>query len=129
MNLISRTFTRVVSSSLYNSRAAKLPTQKWVISQQIRVFSATVIGSGGRKPWAKASVKPPLDVAAEKELTPPKMIEYKPENSNWINLIGFVEQPVQFGPCSDGKFWAGTVISQRSGSKSSNFWYILILKA
>ncbi|KAG7532706.1 Primosome PriB/single-strand DNA-binding [Arabidopsis thaliana x Arabidopsis arenosa] len=128
MNLISRTLTRVVSSSLYHSRITKLPTQKWVISQQIRVFSATVIGTGGRKPWAKASVKPPLNVAAEKESTPPKMIEYKPEISNWINLIGFVEQPVQFGPCSDGKFWAGTVISQRSGSKSSNFWIPIIFE-
>ncbi|XP_010494530.1 PREDICTED: protein OSB3, chloroplastic/mitochondrial [Camelina sativa] len=130
MNLISRTLTRVVTSSLYHSKAAKLPTQKWVISQQIRVFSATVIGNGGRKPRAKASAKPPplISPAEEKELTPPKKIEYKPEISNWINLIGFVEQPVQFGPCSDGKFWAGTVISQRSGSKSSSFWIPIIFE-
>ncbi|XP_023638728.1 protein OSB3, chloroplastic/mitochondrial isoform X2 [Capsella rubella] len=125
MNLISRTLTRVVSSSslLYHS---KLPTQKWVISQQIRVFSATIVGDGGKKPRAKASVKPPR--TAEKELTPPKKIEYKPEISNWINLIGFVEQPVESGPCSDGKFWAGTMISQRSGSKSSNFWIPIIFE-
>nr|AAM61481.1 unknown [Arabidopsis thaliana] len=128
MNLISRTLTRAVSSSLYHSKAAKLPTQKWIISQQIRVFSATVISGGGKKPLAKVSVKPPLNVATEKESTPPKTIEYKPEISNWINLIGFVEQPVQFGPCSDGKFWAGTVISQRSGSKSSNFWIPIIFE-
>lgn len=130
MNLISRTLTRVVCSSLHHSRAAKLPTQKWVTSQQIRLYTVAVTGKidgEGRKPRAKASVKPPdiaPVIAAEKEMARPKMIEYQREIANRVNLIGLVDQPVQFESCSDGKFWAGTVISQRSGSKSSSFWYI-----
>ncbi|KAL1223997.1 Protein OSB3, chloroplastic/mitochondrial [Cardamine amara subsp. amara] len=126
MNLISRTLTRVVSSSLYHSRATKLQTPKWIISHQIRFYAANFTGKSGggeSKPWAKAS-----DFTAEKELTPPKEIEFKPEISNWINLTGFVEQPVQSGPCSEGKFWAGTVISQRSDSKSSAFWIPIIFE-
>ncbi|ESQ39565.1 hypothetical protein EUTSA_v10000889mg [Eutrema salsugineum] len=123
MNLISRTLTRVVSSSLHHSRAAKLPTRKWLLSRRIRSFTATIsseeIDGGGIEPWAK----PP-----EKKLARPEMIEYKPESSNWVNLIGFVDQPVQFGSCPDGNSWAGTVISQRSGVKSSDFWIPIIFK-
>ncbi|VVB07955.1 unnamed protein product [Arabis nemorensis] len=130
MNLISRTLTKVVCSSVYHSRAAKLPTQKWVISQQIRLCTVAVSGKingGGRNPGAKATVLPP-DVAAEKELARPKVIEYQREIANWVNLIGFVDQSIQFESHSDGKFWAGTVISQRSASKSSNFWIPIILE-
>ncbi|KFK31610.1 hypothetical protein AALP_AA6G135400 [Arabis alpina] len=127
MNLISRTLTKVVYSSLHHSRAAKLPTQKWVISQQIRLYTVAVTGkisTGGSKPKAKAS-----DVATEKEeLARPKMIEYKQEIANWVNLIGFVDQPIQFESNSDGKFWAGTVISQRSAFKASTFWIPIIFE-
>ncbi|CAA7014829.1 unnamed protein product [Microthlaspi erraticum] len=114
MILISRKLTRVVCSSLYHSRAAKLPTQKWVISQQICLYSA------------KASVKPP-DVAEEIELARPKTIDNDGETANWVNLTGFVDQPVQFQSSSEG-IWAGTIISQRSTSKSSNFWIPIIFE-
>lgn len=65
---------------------------------------------------------------SEKELPRPREIAYQPEVANWVNLIGFVDQPVQFEASSDGKFWAGTVISQRSGSDSSAFWVPIIFE-
>lgn len=66
-------------------------------------------------------------VTAKKEKEPgrPNEVAYEKEAANWVNLIGFVDQPVQFEASSDGKFWAGTVISQRSASGSSAFWYFL----
>ncbi|CAH2046428.1 unnamed protein product [Thlaspi arvense] len=59
--------------------------------------------------WEKTT-----DVAAEKDLARPKMIEREPETANLVNLVGFADQPVQFRSYSDGKSWAGTVISQSS---------------
>lgn len=102
-----------------------------ISSPQIRLYTAAVAGKigsgGGKKQRAKAPVKTPgvaAPVAAttENELGRPKEIAYKTEMANWVNLIGFVDQPVQFEASSDGKFWAGTVISQRSDSDSSAFW-------
>ncbi|CDY60656.1 hypothetical protein HID58_076130 [Brassica napus] len=121
MYLVSRTLTRALCSSLYHSRAAKLPTRKWVISHQIRLYTATT----GKIIRAAESSE---DVTAEKELARPTMIEYQPEIAKQVNLTGFVDQPVQFKSYSDGKSWAGTVISQRSGLKSSDFWIPIIFE-
>ncbi|CAN8246096.1 unnamed protein product [Cochlearia groenlandica] len=134
MSLLSRTMTRVVSSSLHHSIAAKLPTQKYAISTQIRFYTAALnnkIDGGGKNPGAKPPISPPdvaPVIAAEKKSSPPKKIEFSPEIANWINLIGFVDQPVQFQSYSNGNFWAGTVISQRSGVKSSSFWIPIIFE-
>ncbi|XP_010529300.1 PREDICTED: protein OSB2, chloroplastic isoform X2 [Tarenaya hassleriana] len=134
MNLIFKSVTRVVvCSSIFHSSTAALPRRKLVISQQVRFSSAAVngkTGGGGRKPRAKAPAKiPELErEKEEKELPRPKEIVFQPEVGNWVNLIGFVDQPVQFEASSDGKFWAGTVISQRSDSDSSAFWVPIIFE-
>ncbi|CAH8333585.1 unnamed protein product [Eruca vesicaria subsp. sativa] len=125
MYLVSRTLTRTLCSSLYHlSRSPKLPTRKWLISHQIRLYTATTgkikIRGGGNDPAAESS--------EEHELARPKMIEYQPEIAKQVNLTGFVDQPVQFKSYSDGKSWAGTVISQRSGLKSSDFWIPIIFE-
>ncbi|KAL0889204.1 hypothetical protein Bca101_013187 [Brassica carinata] len=131
MYLVSRTLTRAVCSSLYHSRSAKLPTRKWVISHQIRLYTAATtittgnkITRGGKNPAAGSSE----DVTGEQELARPAMIENQPEIAKQVNLTGFVDQPVQFKSYSDGKSWAGTVISQRSGLKSSDFWIPIIFE-
>ncbi|CAG7873246.1 unnamed protein product [Brassica rapa] len=116
MYLVSRTLTRALCSSLHHSRAAKLPTRKRAISHQIRLYTAIRAAESSE------------DVTAEKELARPTVIEYKPEIAKQVNLTGFVDQPVQFKCYSDGKSWAGTVISQRSGLKSSDFWIPIIFE-
>lgn len=122
MYFVSRTLTRALCSSLYNSRSAKLPTRKWIISHQIRLYAAT-----GKitRPAAESSSS---SSSEEEELARPTMIEYQPEIAKQVNLTGFVDQPVQFKSYSDGKSWAGTVISQRSGLKSSDFWIPIIFE-
>ncbi|KAF3594279.1 hypothetical protein DY000_02026945 [Brassica cretica] len=125
MNLISKSLTRIECSPLFHPQ---IPSGNRITPQRIRFHTAAaaVSGSGGKKQRAKA---PPEIVTAkkEKESGRPNEIAYEKEAANWVNLIGFVDQPVQFEASSDGKFWAGTVISQRSSSDSSAFWYYFLL--
>ncbi|KAF8083120.1 hypothetical protein N665_0791s0017 [Sinapis alba] len=118
MFLVSRTLTRVVCSSFYHSRSAKLPTRKWVTSHQIRLYTATIttgkIICRGKNPTAESSE----DVTVEQGLARPTMIKYQPEIAKLVNLTGFVDQPS----------WARTVISQRSGLKSYDFWIPIIFE-
>ncbi|CAH2078482.1 unnamed protein product [Thlaspi arvense] len=131
MNLISKSLTRIEVSPFFHPRTTEIPTGKRISSQQLRFYTAAVAGksgTGGRKQRAIAPAKAPDVVAPvtakkENELARPDEIAYQTKMANWVNLIGFVDQPVQFEASSDGKFWAGTVISQRSGSDSSAFWY------
>ncbi|ESQ55363.1 hypothetical protein EUTSA_v10025547mg [Eutrema salsugineum] len=137
MNLISKSLTRIECSPFSHPRASESLTGKRISSRQIRLYTAAVAGktgSGGKKVRAKAPTKTPADVVApatakkENGLARPNEIAYQSEVANWVNLVGFVDQPVQFEASSDGKFWAGTVISQRSGSDSSAFWIPIIFE-
>ncbi|CAN8325346.1 unnamed protein product [Cochlearia groenlandica] len=138
MNLISKSFTRIECSPfLLRLRASEPLTGKRITSPQIRLQTTASVagrtGSGGKKQRAKAPTKTPEAVvkapeAEENGLARPKEIAYDKEVANWVNLIGFVDQPVQFESSSDGKFWAGTVISQRSGSDPSSFWIPIIFE-
>jgi len=133
---------RIECSPFFYPRASEITTGKRITSPQIRLYTAAAVGgktgNGERKQRAKAPAKTPeavtpvkpLEIASvtattENELPRPNEIAYESEVANWVNLIGFVDQPVQFEASSDGKFWAGTVISQRSASDSSGFWYSL----
>ncbi|KAI3447616.1 hypothetical protein Pfo_004281 [Paulownia fortunei] len=50
----------------------------------------------------------------------PREIPYQAKVANFLNLIGYVKTPVQFGAASNGKHFAATVISQEnSGEKNS----------
>uniref|UniRef100_A0A1J3CNG7 Protein OSB2, chloroplastic n=1 Tax=Noccaea caerulescens TaxID=107243 RepID=A0A1J3CNG7_NOCCA len=140
MNLISKSLTRLECSPFFHSR----PAGKRISSQQIRLCTVAVAGktgSGGKKRIVKAPAKTPEvvrpvkapEVAAvtakkENELGRPNEIAYNTEVANWVNLIGSVDQSVQFEASSDGKFWAGTVISQKSDSDSSAFWIPIIFE-
>ena len=57
----------------------------------------------------------------------PSEIPWQAKVVNSVNLIGRVKIPVQFETSTDGKNWAGTIISQDDGSESSSslpsFWY------
>ncbi|KAI3513964.1 hypothetical protein L1887_12234 [Cichorium endivia] len=62
----------------------------------------------------------------------PSEIPWQAKVVNSVNLIGRVKIPVQFETSSDGKNWAGTIISQDDGSKSSgslpSFWIPVIFE-
>ncbi|KAL3839629.1 hypothetical protein ACJIZ3_024220 [Penstemon smallii] len=45
----------------------------------------------------------------------PREIPYQEKVANYVNLIGFVKNPVQFEAASDGTHMAATVISQENG--------------
>ncbi|XP_006282647.2 protein OSB2, chloroplastic isoform X1 [Capsella rubella] len=146
MNLISKSLTRIECSPFFHPRASEIPTGKRITSPpQIRFCTAATVGgktgSGGKRQRAKAPAKTPevvtpvktpeiatVTATTENELGRPNEIAFENEVANWVNLIGFVNQPVQFEASSDGKFWAGTVISQRSGSDSAAFWIPIIFE-
>lgn len=145
MSLISKSLARIECSPFFYPRASEITTGKRITSPQIRLYTAAAVGgktgNGERKQRAKAPAKTPeavtpvkpLEIASvtattENELPRPNEIAYESEVANWVNLIGFVDQPVQFEASSDGKFWAGTVISQRSASDSSGFWIPIIFE-
>jgi hypothetical protein len=58
----------------------------------------------------------------------PSEIPFQTKVSNSVNLIGKVHIPVQFEASADGKYWAGTVITQDHESDSSTLWYALYPK-
>lgn len=66
-------------------------------------------------------------VKKEKELGWLNEIVYEKEVVNWVNLIGFVDQLVQFEVFFDGKFWVGIVIFQRFVLGFFVFWYFFFL--
>ena len=59
----------------------------------------------------------------------PSEIPWQPKVANSVNLIGHVQIPVQFEATPDGKYWAGTIISQQDGDSSDSppFWYIFFI--
>ncbi|CAH8275978.1 unnamed protein product [Arabidopsis lyrata] len=140
MNLISKSLTRIEISPFFHPGASEITTGKRITSPQIRFYTAAAgggsTGNGVKKQRAKPPKKTPEALTPVKtpEIAPvtatkrPNEIAYETEVANWVNLIGFVDQPVQFEASSDGKFWAGTVISQRSASDSSGFWIPIIFE-
>lgn len=62
----------------------------------------------------------------------PSEIPWQAKVVNSVNLIGQVKIPVQFEASSDGKNWAGTIISLDDGSESSpslpSFWIPIIFE-
>ncbi|XP_052183846.1 protein OSB2, chloroplastic-like isoform X2 [Diospyros lotus] len=60
----------------------------------------------------------------------PSEIPFQTRVANSVNLIGDVEIPVQFKTSADGKYWAGTIISQSDpdSSDSPPFWIPVIFE-
>ncbi|XP_057466682.1 protein OSB3, chloroplastic/mitochondrial-like isoform X1 [Actinidia eriantha] len=60
----------------------------------------------------------------------PSEIPWQPKVANSVNLIGHVQIPVQFEATPDGKYWAGTIISQQDGDSSDSppFWIPIIFE-
>ncbi|KAL6977781.1 hypothetical protein U1Q18_026567 [Sarracenia purpurea var. burkii] len=60
----------------------------------------------------------------------PSEIPWQTKVANSVNLIGYVQIPVQFKVSSDGKYWAGTIIYQRNDDSfdSPPFWIPVIFE-
>ncbi|CAE6186590.1 unnamed protein product [Arabidopsis arenosa] len=111
MNLISKSLTRIECSPFFHPRASEITTGKRITSPQIRFYTAAAGGREHRK-WRKETKSQTTDENSGGSDTC--------ENAgNWV---------IQFEASSDGKFWAGTVISQRSASDSSGFWIPIIFE-
>lgn len=57
----------------------------------------------------------------------PSEIPWQAKVANSVNLIGYLQIPVQFEASQDGKYWAGTVITQHKASHSS-LWIQVIFE-
>lgn len=66
-------------------------------------------------------------VAAPEVWPRPSEIPFQVKVANSVTLIGHVDSSVQFETSSDGKHWAGTVITQRASPLSPQLWYSLNL--
>lgn len=85
-------------------------------------FLGRSTASGKPKPRGKP---PPHEVVADSEWARPSEIPFQAKVANSVNLIGYVHIPVQFEASRDGKYWAGTVITQNQASNSPPLWYPL----
>ncbi|XP_021901600.1 protein OSB3, chloroplastic/mitochondrial-like isoform X2 [Carica papaya] len=120
---------RVYSSS--QLRATPTRERTWVILQQFHSISTTTASrtGSGAEPKSYKLTNTPIEMAETPSWPRPAEIPYQPKVANSVNLIGFVNQTVEFQAASDGKFWAGTVISQRSSSSdSSGVWIPIIFE-
>lgn len=62
----------------------------------------------------------------------PSEIPFQPKVANSVNLVGYVQKPVQLQASPDGKYWAGTILAQgartTSDSDSPPLWIPLIFE-
>ncbi|XP_071724548.1 protein OSB4, chloroplastic-like [Rutidosis leptorrhynchoides] len=63
-----------------------------------------------------------LNVATDHQCVRPTEIPYQAKVANSVNLIGYVQMPIKSEIADDGKFWAGTIISQDATSDSPPLW-------
>ncbi|KAG6676155.1 hypothetical protein I3842_15G138300 [Carya illinoinensis] len=88
-------------------------------------FLGRSTASGKPKPRGKP---PPHEVVADSEWARPSEIPFQAKVANSVNLIGYVHIPVQFEASRDGKYWAGTVITQNQASNSPPLWIPIIFE-
>ncbi|XVF00470.1 hypothetical protein REPUB_Repub04eG0003900 [Reevesia pubescens] len=113
MNSLARSLVKIATSQSHQA------STRWLALQS---FSSTSTAS---KRWTKS--KKPSD-SAPKEWPRPAIIPYQSKVANSVSLSGYIHMPVQFQSASDGKFWAGTVISQNPSSDSPPLWIPIIFE-
>lgn len=98
----------------------------------LRLYSSSTTA----KSWSKYKKKPlePAPTPSPPPPPPPKVwprpstIPYQAKVANSLSLIGYVETPVQFEIAADGKFWAGTTLTQKASSGCHSFWVPIIFE-
>ncbi|XAR53160.1 hypothetical protein NMG60_11021590 [Bertholletia excelsa] len=83
-------------------------------------------------PWRDSNMKNGLNArpVSITDWPRPSEIPWQAKVANSVSLIGCVQIPVQFEASPDGKYWAGTIISQQDddSSDSSPFWIPVIFE-
>lgn len=114
MNSLARTLAKIATSQSHQSR-------RWLALQS---FSTSTTS----KRWTKSKKPSDSKPSAPKEWPRPSKIPYQCKVANSVSLSGYIHMPVQFEAASDGKFWAGTVISQNPSSDSPPLWIPIIFE-
>ncbi|RZC71146.1 hypothetical protein C5167_034354 [Papaver somniferum] len=65
------------------------------------------------------SPKEPELVSKSRDWPRPITIPWQSKVANLVNLVGSVSRPIKFQESDDGKFWAGTTISQEEADHST----------
>ncbi|KAI3873701.1 hypothetical protein MKX03_029431 [Papaver bracteatum] len=65
------------------------------------------------------SPKDPESVSKSRDWPRPNTIPWQSKVANLVNLVGSVARPIKFQESDDGKFWAGTTISQGEADGST----------
>ncbi|KAI3929254.1 hypothetical protein MKX01_006490 [Papaver californicum] len=94
MNHLSKPFTKTLSSrSTINS-----------ILNRVLVLQKP-------QPYSTSPKEPEL-VSKSRDWSRPNTIPWQSKVANLVSLVGSVSRPIKFQESDDGKFWAGTIISQ-----------------
>ncbi|MBA0782217.1 hypothetical protein Gotri_003076 [Gossypium trilobum] len=96
-------------------------SRRWLASQ---LFTTSTAAKRCSKSGILSDTKPPT----VQEWPRPSKIPYQPKAANSVTLSGYINMPVQFEAASDGKFWAGTVISQNPTYDSPPLWIPIIFE-
>ncbi|PPD69266.1 hypothetical protein GOBAR_DD33865 [Gossypium barbadense] len=96
-------------------------SRRWLTSQ---LFTTSTAAKRCSKSGIPSDTKPPT----AQEWPRPSKIPYQPKAANSVTLSGYINMPVQFEAASDGKFWAGTVISQNPSYDSPPLWIPIIFE-
>ncbi|XVE48453.1 hypothetical protein DITRI_Ditri01bG0003600 [Diplodiscus trichospermus] len=111
MYSLIRTLAKIATTQSHQA------SRRWLALQSFCISTA----SKSKKP---SDSKP----SAPTEWPSPSKIPYQSKVANSVSLSGYIHMPVQFEAASDGKFWAGTVISQNPSSDSPPLWIPIIFE-
>ncbi|XP_022762604.1 protein OSB2, chloroplastic [Durio zibethinus] len=117
MNSLIRTLAKISTSQSHQA------SRRW---PALHSFSTSTTS----KRWTKTKKPSESDFepSAPKEWPRPTKIPFQSKVANSVSISGYIHMPVQFEAASDGKLWAGTVISQNPSSDSPPLWIPIIFE-
>ncbi|RZC56640.1 hypothetical protein C5167_015487 [Papaver somniferum] len=101
MNHLSKPFIKTLSSQSTINRILN----RVLVLQKSQLYST--------------SPKEPELVSKSRDWPRPSTIPWQSKVANLVNLVGSVSRPIKFQESDDGKFWAGTIISQGEADHST----------
>ncbi|KAF8396132.1 hypothetical protein HHK36_017745 [Tetracentron sinense] len=129
-----------VAMNLYRTSARGISspsTGKWLLQSVIVLQSSLYSTRTTNQKYSRKPKQEPLSFDTElpgfptasklthKEVPDwprPSEIPWQAKVANSVNLIGSVRMPVQFQASPDGKYWAGTIISQEKSADFPPLW-------
>ncbi|KAK8516650.1 hypothetical protein V6N13_080744 [Hibiscus sabdariffa] len=107
--------------------ATSQPTRRWFASQSF-LYSTSASTRRLIKSEKPSDSEPPPPPPPQKEWSKPSTIPHQSKVANSVSLSGYIHMPVQFKAAPDGKFWAGSVISQNPSSNAPPLWIPIIFE-